>query len=73
MKMTLYHLTGSARGNTQFIDADSVSFGREINAELPLTEPLMPVSTLSMRSSQSRMATRSFGTEAGSAPSSSTA
>ena len=27
MKMTLYHLTGSARGRTQFIDADSVSFG----------------------------------------------
>ncbi|MEY4704700.1 MAG: putative serine protease HhoA precursor [Nitrospirota bacterium] len=27
MKMTFYHLTGSARGNTQFIDADSVSFG----------------------------------------------
>ncbi|MEK7237670.1 MAG: trypsin-like peptidase domain-containing protein [Nitrospirota bacterium] len=27
MKMTFYHLTGSARGRTQFIDADSVSFG----------------------------------------------
>jgi serine protease Do len=27
MKMTMYHLTGSARGRTQFIDADSVSFG----------------------------------------------
>ena len=27
MKMTLYHLTGSARGRTKFIDADSVSFG----------------------------------------------
>jgi len=27
MKMTLYHLTGSARGRTQFIDAESVSFG----------------------------------------------
>ncbi len=27
MKMTLYHLTGSARGRTEFIDADSVSVG----------------------------------------------
>lgn len=27
MKMTFYHLTGSARGNTRFIDADSVTFG----------------------------------------------
>jgi len=27
MKMTFYHLTGSARGRTQFVDADSVSFG----------------------------------------------
>ena len=27
MKMTFYHLTGSPRGRTQFIDADSVTFG----------------------------------------------